>query len=96
MHLGGGFIVGILCIIKVLLSKVDTSIFGHAFIYSMNYAFGFIAIYIMGFTFATKQPAMTASALIKALEEGTLNRVKKQQNTMHLPFFLLECFDLSL
>lgn len=68
--LGGGLIVGILCIIKVLLSKVDTSIFGHAFIYSMNYAFGFIAIYILGFTLATKQPAMTASALIKALEEG--------------------------
>ena len=70
--LGGGFIVGILCIIKILLSKVDTSYFGHAFIYSMNYAFGFIAIYILGFTLATKQPAMTASALIKALEEGVL------------------------
>jgi site-specific recombinase len=75
--LGGGFIVGILCIIKVLLSKVDTSIFGHAFIYSMNYAFGFIAIYIMGFTLATKQPAMTASALIKALEEGNSKQGSK-------------------
>lgn len=69
--LGGGFIVGILCIIKVLLSKVDTSIFGHAFIYSMNYAFGFITIYVLGFTLATKQPAMTASALVRALEEGS-------------------------
>ena len=68
--LGGGFIVGILCIIKVLLSKVDTSFFGHAFFYSMNYSFGFIAIYIFGFTLATKQPAMTASVLIKSLEEG--------------------------
>ncbi|MNL70358.1 Site-specific recombinase [compost metagenome] len=66
--LGGGFVVGILCIIKILLSKVDTSFFGYAFIYSMNYAFGFIAIYILGFTLATKQPAMTASALIKSLE----------------------------
>lgn len=75
--LGGGFIVGILCIIKVLLSKVDTSIFGHAFIYSMNYAFGFIAIYILGFTLATKQPAMTASALIKALEEGNSKQGSK-------------------
>jgi site-specific recombinase len=74
--LGGGFIVGFLCIIKVLLSKIDTSIFGHAFLYSMNYAFGFIAIYLMGYTLATKQPAMTASALIKALEEG----VSKQGN----------------
>lgn len=80
--LGGGFIVGILCIIKVLLSKVDTSFFGHAFFYSMNYSFGFIAIYIFGFTLATKQPAMTASVLIKSLEEGANtegDRIEKYQ-----------------
>lgn len=76
---GGGFIVGIMCVIKVLLSKVDTSFFGHAFIYSMNYAFGFIAIYLLGFTLATKQPAMTASALIKALEDGTRKEGKKSE-----------------
>lgn len=77
--LGGGFIVGILSIIKVLLSKADTSFFGHAFLYSMNYAFGFIAIYLLGFTLATKQPAMTASALIKALEEGEIKQGKDSE-----------------
>ena len=77
--LGGGFIVGILCIIKVLLSKADTSFFGHAFLYSMNYVFGFIAIYLLGFTLATKQPAMTASALIKALEEGVIKQGKDSE-----------------
>ena len=76
---GGGFVVGILCIIKVLLSKADTSFFGHAFLYSMNYAFGFIAIYLLGFTLATKQPAMTASALIKALEEGEVKQGKDSE-----------------
>lgn len=74
--LGGGFIVGILCVIKLLLSKVDTSIFGHAFLYSMNYSLGFIAIYLLSFTLATKQPAMTASALIRALEEGVIKQGK--------------------
>ena len=74
--LGGGLIVGILCIIKVMLGKIETSYFGHAFLYSMNYSFGFIAIYILGFTLATKQPAMTATALVRALEEGN----KKQGN----------------
>lgn len=69
--LGGGLIVGMLCIIKVFLGKAETSYFGHAFLYSMNYSLGFITIYLLGFTLATKQPAMTASALIKALEEGT-------------------------
>lgn len=67
---GGGVIVAILCIIKIFLSKIDTSAFGHAFFYSLNYALGFIAIYVLGFTLATKQPAMTASALVRALETG--------------------------
>ncbi|MFV8441500.1 recombinase [Flavobacterium sp. LB2P44] len=77
--LGGGLIVGILCVIKVMLAKVDTSFFGHAFLYSVNYALGFITIYLLGFTLATKQPAMTASALIKALEEGGLKQGKDSE-----------------
>lgn len=85
--LGGGFIVGILCVIKVLLSKVDTSFFGHAFLYSMNYAFGFITIYLLGYTLATKQPAMTASALIRALEEGVGQEGKGAQK--HKAFAVL-------
>lgn len=74
--LGGGLIVGFLCIFKLLLSKVETSDFGYAFFYSLNYSFGFIVIYLLGFTLATKQPAMTAAALITALEDG----LKKQGN----------------
>jgi site-specific recombinase len=74
---GGGFIVGILCIIKILFSKIETSAFGHAFYYSLNYSLGFIAIYLMGYTLATKQPAMTAATLTKALENG----MKKQSNS---------------
>ena len=77
--LGGGLIVGILCVIKVLLSKADTSFFGHAFLYSMNYAFGFITIYLLGFTLATKQPAMTAAALIKALQKGFVKQGKEAE-----------------
>lgn len=70
---GGGMVVGVLCIIKAFLSKMDTSAFGHAFFYSLNYSFGFIAIYILGFTLATKQPAMTAAALVRAIESGRKN-----------------------
>lgn len=68
--MGGGIIVGILCIIKLLLSKVSASDFGHAMLYSANYAVGFIAIFLLGFTLATKQPAMTAAALIQSIEKG--------------------------
>jgi site-specific recombinase len=82
---GGGIVVGILCITKVLLSNIDTSAFGHAFYYSMNYAIGFITIYVLGFTLATKQPAMTAAALVRALE---LDRKKQNiaEAEKHLTF----------
>ena len=68
--LGGGFIVGILCIIKLLLTDLQVSDFGHAFFYSLNYSIGFIILYLMGFTLATKQPAMTASTLVDLIEKG--------------------------
>lgn len=71
---GGGVIVAIACILKLFLSKIDTSAFGHAFLYSMNYVWAFIVIYLCGFTLATKQPAMTASALVRALETGRKNK----------------------
>ena len=85
--LGGGLIVGILCIIKVLLSKLDASDFGHAFLYSMNYSFGFIAIYVLGFTLATKQPAMTAAALIRALEDGMKKGDSEEKHQGFAVFF---------
>jgi site-specific recombinase len=77
--LGGGLIVGFLCIIKLLLSKVDTSYFGQAFLYSMNYSIGFITIALLGFALATKQPALTAAALARALEEGHKKEGNKSQ-----------------
>ncbi|ESU29866.1 site-specific recombinase Gcr [Flavobacterium limnosediminis JC2902] len=75
--MGGGAVVGILCIIKVLLGKIETSYFGHAFLYSLNYAVGFVSIFLLGFTLATKQPAMTAATLAKALESGMKKQNKK-------------------
>ncbi|RAR49853.1 recombinase [Flavobacterium lacus] len=85
--LGGGFIVGILCIIKVLLSKLDASDFGYAFLYSMNYSIGFIAIYLLGFTLATKQPAMTAAALIRALQDGMKKEDSEEKHQVFAVFF---------
>ena len=78
--MGGGVIVGILCILKVLLSKVNASDFGHALLYSLNYAMGFIVIYLLGFTLATKQPAMTAAALIKSIEKDQRNSNSDKYN----------------
>jgi len=67
---GGGVIVGALCVLKMLYSYIPASDFAHAFLYSMNYAMGFVMIYLMHFTLATKQPAMTAATMAKVLAEG--------------------------
>jgi site-specific recombinase len=77
--LGGGAVVGVMCITKLLLSKLSVSPFGTAFLYSLNYAAGFIIIYLLGYTLATKQPAMTASSFVKALQDGEKNMNKKKR-----------------
>ena len=76
---GGGIIVGALCALKMLYGYAPGSDFFHAFLYSMNYAMGFVMIYLMGFTLATKQPAMTAATMTKVLSEesnGTRNNLE--------------------
>ncbi|MGG5507479.1 MULTISPECIES: site-specific recombinase [unclassified Myroides] len=73
--MGAGIVVGFMCILKLLAHKLDASIFGHAMLYSLNYALGFCLIYLLGFTLATKQPAMTAAAIIKAIEDGQKQHV---------------------
>ena len=65
--LGGGLIVAFACILKAWFGTWETSLFGHAFLYSLNYAWAFVAIYLLHWTLATKQPAMTAATLATAL-----------------------------
>ena len=67
---GGGVIVGALCVLKMMYSYSPGSEFMHAILYSFNYAMGFIMIYLMHYTLATKQPAMTAATMAKALSLG--------------------------
>ncbi|MGJ1434302.1 hypothetical protein [Sphingobacterium siyangense] len=85
---GGGLIVGVMCIVKLLLGKVHSSEFGHAFLYSLNYAVGFTLIYLFGATLATKQPAMTASALVNAIEQG----IAEQATNKHRYWIFAELF----
>lgn len=84
---GAGLIVGFLCIFKILLGKFHVSDFGHAMLYSLNYAFGFILIYLLGFTLATKQPAMTAAAIVKSIESGMSESIKEADR--HRSFAIL-------
>ena len=56
----------------MLYAYVPASNFTMHFLYSFNYAMGFIMIYLMNFTLATKQPAMTAATMAKVLSEGKI------------------------
>ena len=80
---GGGVIVGVLCVLKVLYGYGHGSEFSHAFLYCFNYAMGFIMIYLMNFTLATKQPAMTAATMARVLSEEQ-NTKKNYVDFAHL------------
>ena len=71
---GGGIIVGCLVVLKLFYGSLPGSDFSHAILYAFNYAMGFIMIYLMSFTLATKQPAMTAATMAKVLSEGENTR----------------------
>ncbi|TDE16541.1 hypothetical protein [Dyadobacter psychrotolerans] len=71
--MGGGVIVAFLCGNKTRLYFQHLPIFWEAFFYSLNYSIGFIIILLLGFTLATKQPAMTASTIAANLSNNGEN-----------------------
>ena len=59
----GGLLIGFMATLKILGKTLPLAPFGVAFLNSMIYGLGFVAIHIIGGTVATKQPAMTAAAI---------------------------------
>ncbi|NJL12354.1 MAG: site-specific recombinase [Microscillaceae bacterium] len=76
---GGGFIVAFLCVFKTWIYQLKLPPFGEAFMYSLNYSFGFMTIYITGSALATKQPAMTAARIAQSLDEKDAKGTNKPQ-----------------
>ena len=75
----GGAIVGILAVMKIILSHLHLPPGPEAFTYGMLYSVGFLVILSIGGTLATKQPAMTASTLAAALD-GAANSLEAMKN----------------
>jgi site-specific recombinase len=65
---GAGVIVGFMALCKILFSTLRAAPLVEAFLFSMNYALGFVLIHVLHFTVATKQPAMTASRIAASLQ----------------------------
>jgi site-specific recombinase len=60
---GAGVIIGIMALLKIKAAALQAPLFGEAFMFSMIYGLGFVTIFLLGMTVATKQPAMTAQTL---------------------------------
>jgi site-specific recombinase len=68
---GGGAIVSLTTGAKFALAGVAASVFWDGVLSSMNYAISFIIIQLLHLTLATKQPAMTATAIAAKLKDVT-------------------------
>lgn len=66
---GAGVIIAALALLKILIAKAHFLPLQEAALISLNYAFGFVLVYMLGLTIATKQPAMTASWMAQTLTQ---------------------------
>lgn len=66
---GGGFVTAFTVYIKTLILTFPLTPFFAGALASLNYTLSFLVIHFAGFTLATKQPASTAPALARKLEE---------------------------
>ena len=65
---GAGIIIATMATLKILMARLTLAPLMQAFLFSMNYSFGFMLIHVLHFTVATKQPAMTAAALASTVQ----------------------------
>ncbi len=66
---GGGVIVASMALLKARVAALHLAPLQEALLVSLNYALGFVLIYLLHLTIATKQPAMTASLFARTLAE---------------------------
>lgn len=65
---GGGAIIAILALIKLRISLLHLPPLTEGLLFSLNYGLGFVLIHLLGFSVATKQPAMTAATIAARLD----------------------------
>lgn len=75
---GAGIIIAIMALIKINIIQSEFSQGIEAILSSLNYGLGFVIIHLLGFTVATKQPAMTASTFAKAVDKGDQNKANQK------------------
>lgn len=66
---GGGVVIAFMAALKLRLALLHLPPLTEGLVFGLNYGLGFVLIYLLGFTVATKQPAMTAASIAATLEE---------------------------
>lgn len=73
--MGGGLVVVFLVYIKHCIHHLQLSLFFEGMLFGLNYALGFVFMYLTHLTLATKQPAMTASYIAQSIDnEGNSSK----------------------
>jgi site-specific recombinase len=75
--LGGGGIVALFSLFKTIAGKWELPLGIEALVYGLNYSLCFILIYLTGSALATKQPAMTANTIARALDGPNQGRMEE-------------------
>lgn len=81
---GAGLIIAAMALTKIFASKLDLAPIGFALGYSLIYGLGFVLIYMLHMTIATKQPAMTAQTIAGYLGEARNGRVADLERVVDL------------
>lgn len=77
---GAGVIIACLALLKIFTGMADLAPAGYALLYSLIYGLGFVLIYMLHMTIATKQPAMTAQTIagyLGSAEQGRVNDLER-------------------
>ena len=67
---GGGVLIALMALFKTYLGSIIDDKVWKGLAEGLNYGFGFMVIFILHFTVATKQPAMTAARFAEAVEKN--------------------------
>lgn len=74
--MGGGLVVVLLVYVKHFIHGLHAPLFIEGFLFGLNYAVGFVFMYLTHLTLATKQPAMTAAFIAESIDKDNGNGTK--------------------
>mgnify|MGYP000452754923 CR=1 FL=1 len=74
-----------MALLKIKAGALHAPLFVEAFMFSMIYGLGFVGIFVLGLTVATKQPAMTAQTLAGACKPGATIHCPRATSPFSMP-----------